>query len=100
MMYRPRRRVIDLTRSLARARDTGISDGIATGADTIDALLDQIARDRAAMTAEIARLRKQFSIDLEMVARELRETKQELHRLQIINQFAAVEHRDLSKPLH
>jgi hypothetical protein len=98
MIYRPRRRVIDLRTSLARGRDTGVQYGIATCADTIDVLLDQIARDRAAMTAEISRLRRQFSLDLPAVCAELRATKAELHRLQLINEFAALEHRDLSKP--
>jgi hypothetical protein len=95
-----KRRVIDLRSSLARSRDIGIQFGIATGSDTINALLDQLARDRAAMTAEIARLRKQFSLDLEMVARELRATKLELHRLREIDKFSATEHRDLSQRLH
>ena len=95
-----KRRIIDLTGSLRLAHDTGVQSGCAVSNETIDALVEQIARDRAEMTEEIARLRRQLSIDLEIVARELRETKQELHRLQLINQFAAVEHRDLSKPLH
>ena len=52
------------------------------------------------MSEQIALLRKQFSLDLEMVARELREAKEELHRLQLINKFGNDEHRDLSQPLH
>jgi hypothetical protein len=34
------------------------------------------------------------------VAAELRATKAELHRLQLINEFANTEHRDLSAALH
>jgi hypothetical protein len=35
-----------------------------------------------------------------MVARELRATKAEMHRLQLINKFANTEHRDLGQRLH
>ena len=62
--------------------------------------MEQIRRDRAEMSEEIARLRRQFSIDLEMVAHELRETKLELDRMRLINQFANSEHRDLAQSLH
>jgi hypothetical protein len=44
-----------------------------------------LARDRKTMQDEIIRLRRQFSLDLEMVARELREAKLELQRLRLIN---------------
>jgi cell fate (sporulation/competence/biofilm development) regulator YlbF (YheA/YmcA/DUF963 family) len=62
--------------------------------------MEQIKRDRAAMTEEIQRLRRQFSIDLEKVAHELRETKLELDRMRLIYQFANSEHRDLAQSLH
>jgi hypothetical protein len=71
-----------------------------SGFRRIDALMEQIKRDRAEMSEEIARLRRQFSIDLEMVAHELRETKLELDRMRLINQFANSEHRDLAQSLH
>jgi hypothetical protein len=83
MTYPFRRRVIDLRSSLARAHDTGLQTGCCAAAETIDNLCEQIRRDRAEMTEEIQRLRRQFSIDLEMVARELRETKAELRRMEL-----------------
>jgi hypothetical protein len=95
MTFPFRRRIVDLC-----AHDTGLQTGCCASLETIDALVEQIARDRAEMSEEIARLRQQFSIDLEMVARELRETKLKLHRLRQIDKFANSEHRDLSQPLH
>ena len=92
----PYRRVIDLTATMRHAHKSGCD----ISAETVDSLMEQIARDRAAMREEIARLRKQFSLDLAEVAAKLRETKQELECLRIINQFANSELRDLSQALH
>ena len=94
MTFPSRRRIIDLC-----AHDTGLQTGCCASAE-IDELKEQIARDRAEMSEEIARLRRQFSFDLSAVAAELRATKAELHRLQLINEFANAEHRDLSAALH
>jgi DNA-directed RNA polymerase specialized sigma24 family protein len=95
-----RRRIIDLTRSLKHARATGVQQGCDTANETLDTLLEQMRVDREAMRQQFERLREQFSKDLAAVAAELRSTKQELFRLQQINEFANTEHRDLGASLH
>jgi cell fate (sporulation/competence/biofilm development) regulator YlbF (YheA/YmcA/DUF963 family) len=51
------------------------------------------------MREEMQRLRRQFAIDPEAVAHELREARLEMRRLELIHKFSAVE-RDLLQRLH
>jgi hypothetical protein len=96
MTFPFRRRIIDLC-----AHDTGLQTGCCCASlETIDQLREQIRQDRQAMSDEIQRLRRQFSIDLEMVSRSLRETRLELDRMRQIDKFSREEHRDLSQSLH
>jgi hypothetical protein len=53
-----------LTRYECFRAATGEQSGCAVSSDTIDQLMEQIIRERAAMQDEIARLRRQFAIDL------------------------------------
>ena len=86
MTFPFRRRIIDLQKPHCCA--------------AVDALVEQIARDRYEMAEQIDRLRKQFSIDLEKVCSALREAKAELDRMRQIDKFSREEHRDLSQSLH
>jgi hypothetical protein len=99
MTYPVRRRIIDLRGSLKYAHATGIQAGADVANETIDGLLDQIRDERQAMREEMQRLRRQFAIDLEAVAHELREARLEMRRLELIHKFSAVE-RDLLQRLH